>query len=73
MTAAYAALKGAYDLEIPELSGTANFNQAWALNGPTQLRWTAVRIGGTLGLGLNAVPFDGAVQRVALGNDLLVP
>lgn len=73
MTAAYAALKGAYDLEIPELSGTANFNQAWALNGATQLRWTAVRIGGTLGLGLNAVPFDGAVQRVAEVNDVLVP
>jgi len=62
MTSAYATLLGGYALEIPELSGTANFNPAWALHGTRALQWSAQRNGGTLGIGTD-VPFEGAVQR----------
>lgn len=72
MTPAYAALIGGYDLEIPELSGTANFNPVWALQGTAQLRWTADRVGGTLGLGTDAVPTEGTVQRSATLTDDLI-
>jgi len=63
MTATYAALTGTgYDLVVPDLSGAVGFDPAWSLH-PGALLWTAGRIGGTLGLGRNAVPSDGAVQR----------
>ena len=73
MTAAYAGLTGGYDMQIPELSGVANFNSAWALHGPVELRWTASRIGGTLGLGIDAIPVDGTVQRSASTIDVFTP
>lgn len=66
MTAAYAGLSAnGYDLITPDLSGAAGFDPAWSLNGEGTLRWNAARIGGTLGLGRNAVPTDGTTLRTA--------
>ena len=73
MTSAYATLIGGYDLEIPELSTTANFNPAWALHGTAQLQWSAQRDGGTLGVGTDLVPFEGAVQRSAATTGVFAP
>ena len=64
MTAAYADLAGGgYDILIPDLSHAAGFDPAWALHTGGDLLWSAGRIGGTLGLGPNAVPSDGATRR----------
>ena len=64
MTAAYAALtETGYDLVVPDLSGTAGFDPAWTLHTGETVLWSAVRIGGTLGLGRDAVPSDGATRR----------
>lgn len=67
MTAAYAALTGTgYDIVIPDLSQAAGFDPAWALHAGTTVIWTVNRIGGTLGLGLDAVPSEGTVSRNAV-------
>jgi hypothetical protein len=72
MTAAYAGLNlGGYDLVVPDLSGAAGFDPAWALHPGVPLTWTASRIGGTLGLGLGAQPTDGATQRFASDTDII--
>ena len=64
MTAAYAALtETGYDLVIPDLSGAVGFDPAWSLHPGATLLWSAGRIGGTLGLGRDAVPSDGATRR----------
>jgi len=64
MTAAYAALtETGYDLVVPDLAGAVGFDSAWSLHPGATLLWSAGRIGGTLGLGRDAVPSDGAVQR----------
>src|SRR5881396_2299563 len=64
MTAAYAALiEAGYDLVVPDLSGAVGFDPAWSLHSGATLLWSAVRIGGTLGLGRDAVPSDGATRR----------
>jgi len=64
MTAARAALsETGYDLVIPDLSGAAGFDPAWSLHPGGTLLWAAGRIGGTLGLGRDAVPSDGATRR----------
>ncbi|HMC68462.1 MAG TPA: hypothetical protein VKJ07_04850, partial [Mycobacteriales bacterium] len=64
MTAAYAALtETGYDLVIPDLAGAVGFDPAWSLHPGATLLWSAGRIGGTLGLGRDAVPSDGTVQR----------
>ena len=64
MTAARAALtETGYDLVVPDLSGAAGFDPAWSLHPGAALLWNAGRIGGTLGLGRDAVPSDGAVHR----------
>src|SRR6266511_3919100 len=74
MTQGYALqVGGVYDLVIPELSGVAGFQRGWALSPTSSLRWSAVRAGGTLGLGLDAVAFDGATQRAAFVSDVLTP
>lgn len=66
MTAGYAALTGAgYDLVIPDLSHAAGFDPSWALQPGSSLFWTMTRTGGTLGLGLGAIPFEGATSRSA--------
>jgi len=64
MTAAYAALtETGYDLVVPDLAGAVGFDSAWSLHPGATLLWSAGRIGGTLGLGRDAVPSDGTVQR----------
>ncbi|TMB09615.1 MAG: hypothetical protein E6J71_27840 [Deltaproteobacteria bacterium] len=64
MTATYAALTGTgYDLVIPDLAGAVGFDPAWSLHPGATLLWSAGRIGGTLGLGRDAVPSDGATRR----------
>jgi hypothetical protein len=73
MTAAYAALQGGYDLVNPELSGVAGFNPAWALPPQPSVRWSANRMGGTLGLGIDPVPTDGAIRRAAFATDVITP
>ena len=73
MTGNYALQIGVYDLVIPELTTVGGFQPAWALTPTTSLRWSAARIGGTLGLGIEPVPFDGATQRGAFIDDLLTP
>jgi hypothetical protein len=37
------------------------------------VRWSAVRLGGTLPLGFTAVPRDGDVQRIATRDDVVTP
>ena len=74
MTQDYALqIGGVYDLVIPELTGAAGFQPAWALSPTTSLRWSAARIGGTLGLGIEPVPFDGATQRGAFISAVVTP
>lgn len=74
MTQEYALqIGGVYDLVIPELTGVAGFQPGWALSPTSSLRWSAVRAGGTLGLGFDAVPFDGATQRAAFVSAVLTP
>jgi hypothetical protein len=66
MTAAYAASNATgYDLVVPDLAGVDGFDAQWALMPGEPLLWTAVRIGGTLGVGLNAVPVDGSTSVTA--------
>jgi hypothetical protein len=75
MTAAYAALStNGFDLTVPDLSGAMGFDPAWALqaNG-SSLFWNAGRVGGTLGLGPNAVPFNGARQVGTFGSGSITP
>jgi len=73
MTQDYALQVGVYDLVIPELTDVAGFQRRWALSQGSSLRWSAVRAGGTLDLGLDVVPFDGATQRAAFISDVLTP
>ena len=74
MTQDYALrVGGVYDLVIPELTGVAGFDRAWALSPTNSLRWSAARVGGTLGLGIDPAPFDGATQRGAFISDVLTP
>ena len=74
MTQDYALqVGGVYDLVIPELTQVAGFQRGWALSQGSSLRWSAVRAGGTLDLGFDVVPFDGATQRAAFISDVLTP
>jgi hypothetical protein len=73
MTTAYAALQGGYDLVIPELSGVAGFDPVWEMHSESSVRWSASRIGGTLEVGIDPVPTDGAVQRAAFATDVITP
>ena len=71
MTAAYAGVVGGYDLVVPELTSTDGFDPAWALAGGDRLLWIGNRLGGTLGLGADAVPVDGTTRRTAFASDSL--
>jgi hypothetical protein len=74
MTQDYALqASGVYDLVIPELTEVAGFQPRWALSQGSALRWSAVRAGGTLDLGFDVVPFDGATRRTAFVSDVLTP
>ena len=67
MTASYASLTNrGYDLTIPDFSTVAGFDAAWALRPGVHVLWNVSRTGGTLGLGLNAVPTNGATERNAV-------
>jgi hypothetical protein len=67
MTATYASRTGhGYDLPIPDLSAVQGFELVWALHAGADLMWNASRSGGTRGLGLNAVPANGATERNAV-------
>lgn len=64
MTSTYADLTATgYELIMPDLSGAQGFDPRWALRPGTAVSWIASRIGGTLGLGSNAAPTDGATVR----------
>ena len=74
MTAAYATITGkGYDLVVPDLSGVAGFDPAWALRSGETLLWSASRLGGTLPPGLDVTPSDGASQRTASGTGTIAP
>jgi hypothetical protein len=66
-----AALGNGYDLLVPDLSGAAGFDTGWMLHPGSVLQWTAIRVGGTLGLGAGAVPGDGATRRTAFASGLI--
>ena len=59
MTAGYSALAGGYDLTVPDLNGVPGFDPAWALQAGTAILWNAGAQGGTMGLGVDALPADG--------------
>lgn len=70
VTAAYAQRTGiGYTLVVPDLSGAAGFDPAWALQPGITVGWTAVGTGGTLG----AQPVDGAVQRYTQSSGTIAP
>ena len=74
MTAAYpAAHTNTYDLVIPELTGVDGFDSHWALQPAAPLLWTATRVGGSLSVGLNAIPVDGSTRRSATQGGNFVP
>jgi hypothetical protein len=70
MTESYSVLSGkGYELSIPDLSGAAGFDPAWALRAGAGhvLFWNATRIGGTLELGNDVVPTEGKTRRTVAG------
>jgi hypothetical protein len=74
MTSAYAAIGAAgYDLVVPELADVEGFDPRWALHAGAPVAWTSALIGGTLGLGVNPTPFDGATRRTASDAGVLTP
>lgn len=73
-TAAYAAPGVAgYELIVPDLSVVSGFDTRWSLRAGEPVSWTAVRTGGTLGLGFNAVPTSGATLRSSFTFGTFVP
>ena len=76
MTAQYASLTNyGYDLSIPDFSGVAGFDPQWALraNATGDIFWTETRIGGTLGVGANVRPTNGAFSRTSSRNGTFTP
>lgn len=74
MTSTYAGLTGAgYDLVVPELTGVEGFDSQWALRPGVATLWTASRVGGTLALGFDVVPTDGATRRGASDGGSIAP
>jgi hypothetical protein len=65
MTPTYAALTGGYDLDVPDLLNTPGFDPSWSLASGV-VNWTAVRTGGTLPIGLDPLPFDGATRLTSI-------
>ena len=62
MTPVYAALVGGYQIDIPDLLAASGFQPAWGLIPGHGVVWTAIRIGGTLPRGRNAMPADGMTR-----------
>ena len=76
MTARYMSLTNrGYDLSIPDFSGVAGFDPQWALRGNATggIFWTETRIGGTLGVGANVRPTNGAFSRASSRNGTFTP
>jgi len=74
ITAAYAALGNVgYELIVPDLSSARGFDPRWALRAGEQVFWSAARVGGTLGVGQNAVPSAGATVRTTVVFDSFTP
>lgn len=76
MTAQYASLTNlGYDLSIPDFSGVPGFDPQWALraNATGDIAWTETRIGGTLGVGANVRPTNGAFSRTSSRNGSFTP
>jgi hypothetical protein len=71
MTTAYAALNGGYDLDVPDLSSVTGFDASWALRPGVSVNWNAIRFGGTLPIGRNAVPVNGATRRTSTTQDTM--
>jgi len=72
MTGTYAAGRD-YDLTMPDLTGVPGFDPRWVLRSGTTLIWTSFLTGGTLGLGLDAIPVDGSTKRVATDAGFFTP
>ena len=72
MTSAYATLSGGYDLDVPDLSAVTGFDASWALRPGISINWNAIRIGGTLPIGRNAVPVNGATRRTSTMQDTII-
>jgi hypothetical protein len=64
MTSAYAALKGGSDLDMPDLTSVPGFDSSWGLHAGL-VEYNAVRTGGTLPIGRDTKPFDGATRRAS--------
>ena len=62
-----------YDIVVPDLSGADGFNPQWGLSGGSFVQWSANRVGGTVGLGIDPVATEGAVQRTATIIGVLTP
>ena len=74
MTPAYASLSGkGYALTVPDLSLAEGFDPGWAMRPGEPLFWSATRIGGTLGVGRDAVLSDGATRITASSQGTLAP
>jgi hypothetical protein len=74
MTSTYAGrIATGYDLVLPDLSAVAGFDPSWTLQPATEVQWVASRVGGTLGLGLDAVPVNGSSRRTANGAAFFQP
>jgi len=72
MTAAYGRASGAgYDLVVPDLSQVPGFDPEWALRPGVAMQWSATLTGGTVPLGRNTLPVDGAMQRAAFLRDTI--
>ncbi len=76
MTAQYAGLTNrGYDMSIPDFSAVPGFDPQWALRGNAtgDIFWTETRIGGTLGVGANIRPTNGAFSRASSRNGTFTP
>lgn len=64
ITPSYALRAGSSDIDVPDLLSVPGFDPAWELSrADGTIVWTAIRVGGTLPIGRDPVPFDGAVRR----------
>jgi hypothetical protein len=63
MTAAYAARAGGYEIDIPDLTAVPGFDSGWTLRPNLFTSWNVSRTGGTLPIGREVRPTDGAIRR----------
>jgi hypothetical protein len=66
MTSSYVGLPtGEFEISVPDLETVSGFQTNWTLRPGESVHWTATRTGGTVPLGRDAVPADGAFRRTA--------